>query len=237
MQACPRTRHWQALQLRRSLNVFTALPAAGHLARCALARARKTALATDTGSRSRRSSWRRCWWRCRPRCRLAAPHDARPHLASLGKSFRSLQLLTPDDVETQRPLQSAVPPGQLHAPLLQVCPSEHLRPHWPQEGLTVSTHCPLQEVWWGMHIRLRHIWPEAQRIPQSPQLKGSMSRGTQRPLHRAEPGEQAQVPPAQDIPGAQVRPQAPQLKGSALVSAQDAARHPRRGAGAVTHAR
>jgi hypothetical protein len=71
---------------------------------------------------------------------------------------------------------------------------------------------------------LEHFWPDAQALPQVPQLYLSWLRSRQRPLQLVWSGLQAirglQLPTAQVSPYWQVFPQLPQLLRSLLRSAQ-----------------
>jgi hypothetical protein len=124
-------------------------------------------------------------------------------------------------VDTQRLLQSVLPAGHRHVPLKQLPPGPHALPQAPQlfTSFWVKVQVPLQKVWPGKHeawqLKLVQTWPAWQRVPQLPQLFGSL-RGTHALLQRMKPEGQLQVELLQ-VPPWQLLPQAPQLCGSVWV--------------------
>jgi hypothetical protein len=87
--------------------------------------------------------------------------------------------------------------------------SVQLAPHWRSGGV----HIPAWQVpnW--------QTSPVPQRLPQAPQLFGSVSGLTHVPPQRAKGNVQVsmQVPSAHAAPGGQARPQPPQFAGSVWV--------------------
>ncbi len=88
----------------------------------------------------------------------------------------------------------------------------------------VSTHEPLQSVVPLGHDRMHappaHTSPDAQVVPQPPQLVTLVFVSTQVPLHIVRPEVHAHAPPTQISPEAHPRPQAPQSLALVCVSVQ-----------------
>ena len=89
-------------------------------------------------------------------------------------------------------------------------PPPLVRPVVP--GVT-SQHCCCP-VGQALHFPAVQVSPLAQRLPQLPQLFGSLVTGMQAPLQAASPLGQSQLPWVQVAPVAQTVPQPPQLSGS-----------------------
>lgn len=104
--------------------------------------------------------------------------------------------------------------GRLPLWQLLVQPALKMGCTWPAK-LTVGP-----QPW---QVPPRHISPEAQSLPQPPQLRGSVPVFTQLPPHRVVPLAQldTQLPLLHELPAAQARPQPPQLAGSLAVFTQD----------------
>ena len=71
-----------------------------------------------------------------------------------------------------------------------------------------------------VHKPLVQLWPDAQTVPQAPQLFGSLLMAVQTPLHVVCPASHPQAPPEHSCPDGHLLPQAPQLFRSELMSMQ-----------------
>lgn len=123
--------------------------------------------------------------------------------------------------ETQRLLQSVLPIGQRQVPFKHVPPGPQELPHEPQlfASFCVKVQVPLQSVWPAKHdgwqLKPVHTWPAWQRVPQLPQLFGSL-RGTHALPQRMKFAGQVQTELLQ-VPPWQLLVHEPQFCGSVWV--------------------
>jgi hypothetical protein len=114
----------------------------------------------------------------------------------------------------QLPL-AQLPQPWLQAVLQHTPPTQKPERHWLPVLHSVLLACPTHTAAW--HSPLGQAWPQA------PQLAGSVSGLTQRPLQAVKAVAQVamQSPPEHSgVAGEQIRPQTPQLAGSVLRLAQ-----------------
>jgi hypothetical protein len=118
------------------------------------------------------------------------------------------------------PVQALSPEGHAHVPFVQDPPAAQAVPHVPQLPMLVwrSTQVPLHIESPVAHPVVQtlftHSSPIMQRLPQPPQLRGSLVGSMHAPPHIVVPVLQVQALDAQVAPVGHAVPHAPQSSGS-----------------------